>query len=189
MSEQNARICLNETDENCARVNMAQTKMITVQPARVDEVLQIKQVLSSTWIDTYRAFMPIDVIHKITALWHSPETLAAEIETENVYFALAKDENNAILGLLSAASRDNEIVTVGRLYVLPAHQRRGIGAMLLDACIAAFPGAHQLRLEVEAENAKGLAFYRKVGFKEFARKQETIEGITLTVIRMELQLT
>ena len=167
---------------------MAQTKMITVQPARVDEVLQIKQVLTETWIDTYCTFIPVEVIHKITALWHSPETLAAEIESENVYFALAKDEDNAILGLLSAARRDNGIVAIGRLYVLPSYQRRGIGAVLVDACIAAYPGARQLRLEVEAENAKGLAFYRKQGFKELARKLETIEDIELTTIEMELQL-
>ena len=75
--------------------------VVTVQPAKEDDVKQIKQVLSETWIDTYHSFIPVEVIHKITALWHSPETLAAEIETENVYFALAKDENSAILGLLS----------------------------------------------------------------------------------------
>ena len=162
--------------------------MITIQPAAADDIRQIKQVLTETWIDTYQTFIPVEVIQNITALWHSPETLAAEIEIENVYFALAKDETNAVLGLLTAARRDNEIVAIGRLYVLPAHQRRGIGAMLLDACIAAFPGARQLRLEVEAENAKGLAFYRKQGFKELARKLETIEDIELTTIEMELQL-
>lgn len=162
--------------------------VITVQPAKVDDIQQIKRVLSETWIDTYHTFLPLEVIHKITELWHKAETLAAEIETESVYFALARDESNDILGLLSAARRDDENVSIGRLYVLPAHQRRGIGAQLLDACIAAYPGVRQLRLEVEAENAKGLAFYRKQGFTELARKQETIEDIELTTIEMELQL-
>ena len=162
--------------------------MITVQPAKVDDIQQIKQLLRETWIDTYHTFIPVEVIYKITALWHKPETLAAEIENENVCFAVAIDENNAILGLLTAARRSDDIVTIGRLYVLPAHQRRGIGVKLLDACIAAFPGARQLRLEVEAENANGIAFYRKQGFKELARKQATIEEVTLTTIEMELQL-
>ena len=162
--------------------------MITVQPAEVDEVQEIKQVLSDTWIDTYRAFMPLEVIHKITALWHKPETLATEIENNNVYFAVAKDEKGAILGLLTAGRRSHDIVSIGRLYVLPAHQRRGIGGQLLADCIATFPGTRQIRLEVEAENGKGLAFYRRAGFNELSRKQETIEGITLTAIEMQLQL-
>jgi len=162
--------------------------MFTIQPAKVDDIQQIKQLLVETWIDTYHTFIPVEVIHKITALWHKPESLAAEIENENVCFAVARDENNVILALLTAAQHD-DIVSIGRLYVLPAHQRRGIGAQLLEDCIAAFPGARKLRLGVEAENAKGLAFYRKQGFTEFARRQAAIEDITLTVIDMELQLT
>ncbi len=162
--------------------------MITVQPAKVDEIQQIKQLMRETWIDTYQTFIPVEVIYKITTLWHKPETLAAEIENENVCFAVAKDENNAILGLLTAARSSDDIVYIGRLYVLPAHQRQGIGVKLLEACIAAFPGARQLRLDVEAENSNGLAFYHKQGFTELGRKQATIEDITLTVIEVELQL-
>ncbi len=114
--------------------------MITVQPAGIEEAPEIKQVLSETWIDTYGPFLPADVIQKVTALWHSPETLAAEIENPRVYFGVAKDERNAILGLVTAGRQSEEIVNVARLYVRPAYQRQGIGAKLLNACIAAFPG-------------------------------------------------
>ena len=162
--------------------------MITVQPAKVDDIQQIKQLMRETWIDTYQTFIPVEVIYKITTLWHKPETLAAEMENEHVCFAVAKDESNAILGVLTAARRSEDIVYMGRLYVLPAHQRQGIGVKLIEACIAAFPGARQLRLEVEAENAKGLAFYHKQGFTEIGRREATIEEITLTTIEMELQL-
>ena len=162
--------------------------MIAIQPAKVDDIQQIKQLMRETWIDTYQTFIPVEVIYKITTLWHKPETLAAEIENEHVCFAVARDESDTVLGLLTAARRSDDTVSIGRLYVLPAHQRQGIGVKLLEACIAAFPGARQLRLEVEAENAKGLAFYRKQGFTELGRKQATIEDITLTVIEVELQL-
>ena len=138
--------------------------MITVQPANVDEIQQIRQLMRETWIDTYHTFIPVEVIYKITALWHKPETLAAEIENENVCFAVAKDENNATLGLLTAARRSDDIVYIGRLYVLPAHQRQGIGVKLLEACIAAFPGARQLRLDVEAENSERPRLLPQTGF-------------------------
>ena len=87
--------------------------MITVQPAGIEEALEIKQVLSETWIDTYGPFLPADVIQKVTALWHSPETLAAEIENPRVYFGLAKDERNAILGLVTAGRQSEDIVKRG----------------------------------------------------------------------------
>ena len=166
----------------------AEVGMITVQPAGVEEVHEIKQVLSETWIDTYGPFLPAEVIQKVTTLWHSPETLAAEIENSRVFFTVAKDEHGAILGLMAADRSSDEVVSVGRLYVRPGYQRRGIGGMLLDACIAAFPGARRLRLEVEAQNGKGLSFYRKQGFKEISRKEEEIEGISLKVIEMEKQI-
>ncbi|MCY3898865.1 MAG: N-acetyltransferase [Caldilineaceae bacterium] len=162
--------------------------MITIQPAQVEEVQEIKQVLSKTWVDTYNSFLPVEVINKITSLWHSPEGLAVEIEDERVCFSVAKDEHGAILGLATAGRPTDEVVYIARLYVLPGHQRQGIGARLMDACVAAFPETETLRLEVEEQNEKGLSFYRKQGFREISRKEEELEGVSLTVVEMEKKL-
>ena len=174
-----------DTDSSSSRRG---SRMITVQPAEVDEVQAIKKVLSETWIDTYGPFLPVEVIQKVTALWHNPKTLAAEIENERVFFHVAKDEHGSIVGLLTAGRPSDDIVIIGRLYVLPGHQRQGIGGKLLEACAAAFPEAQRLRLEVEAKNEKGMAFYRKQGFEEVSRKEEKIEETTLEVVEMERQL-
>ncbi len=162
--------------------------MITIQPAQVEEVQDIKQVLSETWIDTYSSFLPVEVIQGITSLWHSPEGLAAEIEDERVCFSVAKDEHGAILGLVTAGRPTDEVVYIARLYVLPGHQRHGIGARLMEACVAAFPGTETLRLEVEEQNEKGLSFYQKQGFSEISCKEEELEGVSLTVVEMEKKL-
>ncbi len=159
--------------------------MISIQPATVDDIAEIKQVLSDTWIDTYSSFLPVEVIHKITTLWHSPEGLAAEIGDERVCFSVATNELGAILGLVTAGRPSDEVVYIGRLYVLPGHQRLGIGAKLLDACESFFSGFQVLRLEVEAQNEKGMSFYRKQGFRETSRKEQEIEGISLVVVEME----
>ncbi|MDE0141366.1 MAG: GNAT family N-acetyltransferase [Caldilineaceae bacterium] len=159
-----------------------------IQPAKIEEVQEIKQVLSETWIDTYSSFLPVEVIHKITSLWHSPATLAAEIENERVLFNVAKNEQGEIIGLLTANRPSDEVIYIARLYVLPGHQRQGIGGKLLDACVQAFPGAEILRLEVEEQNEKGLLFYLKQGFRKRSRKEEELEGISLMVIGMEKRL-
>ncbi len=159
--------------------------MIAIQPAEFEEVQEIKQVLRETWIDTYSSFLHVEVIHKITSLWHSQETLAAEIKNERVFFNVAKNEQGEIIGLLTAGRRSDKVVYIARLYVLPGHQRQGIGGKLLDACVAAFPEAEILRLEVEEQNEKGLSFYRKQGFREISRKEEELEGISMMVVAME----
>ncbi|MXY95033.1 MAG: GNAT family N-acetyltransferase [Caldilineaceae bacterium SB0670_bin_27] len=162
--------------------------MIAIQPAEIEEVQEIKQVLSGTWTDTYSSFLPVEVIHKITSLWHSPATLAAEIENERVLFNVAKNEQGEIIGLLTANRPSDEVIYIARLYVLPGHQRQGVGGKLLDACVQAFPGAEILRLEVEEQNEKGLLFYRKQGFRKISRKEEELEGISLMVVGMEKRL-
>ncbi|MEM7538792.1 MAG: hypothetical protein AAF639_41920 [Chloroflexota bacterium] len=54
--------------------------------------------------------------------------------------------------------------------------------------MGAAPDAKRLWLEVEAENEKGLSFYRKHGFVEQETKEDVIEGEMLQTIVMEKQL-
>jgi ribosomal protein S18 acetylase RimI-like enzyme len=68
-----------------------------------------------------------------------------------------------------------------RLYVLPSFQRRSFGARLLAAVIERHAAATSVRLNVEAANAKGQAFYRKHGFNVVGETLE--EGVR--VLKME----
>lgn len=163
--------------------------MVTVQRANVEEVQEIKQVLSETWIDTYGSFLSQDTIQKVTTVWHNPQLLASQVQNPEIFFGVAKDEGNAILGLVTARKQGDDAVVVDRLYVSPQYQRKGIGSKLLEESIIAFPGTRRLRLEVEEQNEKGLSFYRKQGFKEISRKEERVEDETLKVIEMEKQLS
>ena len=59
---------------------------------------------------------------------------------------------------------------------------------LLDACVSFFSGFQTLRLEVEAQNEKGMDFYLKQGFRETSRKEQEVEGISLEVVEMEKKI-
>jgi ribosomal protein S18 acetylase RimI-like enzyme len=75
------------------------------------------------------------------------------------------------------------VLTISRLYVAPGRQRQGIGKRLLDAAIARHPNCDTIRLVVEAENAKGIAFYEREGFSTVG--EAVVEGIRH--LRMEQQ--
>ncbi len=69
-------------------------------------------------------------------------------------------------------------------FVHPGHARRGIGSMLMRACIAAAHAAGFQRLELVA-TLPGEPLYRKFGFAELERFEDTLPDSTrVPVVRM-----
>jgi ribosomal protein S18 acetylase RimI-like enzyme len=81
-----------------------------------------------------------------------------------------------------------ELLLVTRLYVLPEFQRQGIGKMMMDESYRALPQTRQVRVDVEEQNPKGRAFYRKLGFMEVGMKTDDVAGTTLNSVVMERHL-
>jgi ribosomal protein S18 acetylase RimI-like enzyme len=76
-----------------------------------------------------------------------------------------EDDESGIVGMVTARGRRDHL-EIARLYVHPESQRRGAGTRLLAAARDAFPDLGRVRLEVEAQNPKGRAFYAKLGYAE-----------------------
>jgi ribosomal protein S18 acetylase RimI-like enzyme len=163
--------------------------MVTIQIATPDQIPEIKNVLSTTWIDTYGEYLPDTAIQKVTTTWHAPKILEEQIVSENMYFGVAKEDSGTIVGLVTISRLDPDNLILNRLYVLPDQQRQGIGQQLLQEGIRNFPGAKKMYLEIQDQNPKGLSFYQKQGFKELKRKEDQIDGATINVIVMEKELT
>lgn len=161
--------------------------MITIHRARLTEVAAIKKVLSETWIDTYGQIYLPKTIETITSQWHHPEQLSKQIQDPEFYFGVAKDREE-IIGLTTVKRLDDSTLIMGRLYIQSSHQRQGIGARLMKEAISAFPGIKRLRVEVEEQNQKGIAFYKRHGFKEIGRKTETVAGQQMSSIEMEKEI-
>ena len=163
--------------------------MITIERVTAEDIPEVKQLLSETWADTYSGILSPQTIQTVTTAWHAPHLLAQQAQNPDLFFAVAKDEHGKHLGLITIGKTDPDALMLYRLYVHPAFQRQGIGSKLVDAALIEFPAAKKMQLEVEADNKKGIAFYLKSGFKEIARRDETIEGEVLKVIVMEKLLT
>jgi ribosomal protein S18 acetylase RimI-like enzyme len=119
--------------------------------------------------------LPEAAIETMTSQWHAPELLEQQMQNPAIYFAIARD-GGIVAGVITARKQDDAIV-VDRLYVRPQCQRRGIGRQLLESSYRAFRDAQRVRLTVEAENRKGVAFYAKQGFRETARIKTWLERI------------
>jgi ribosomal protein S18 acetylase RimI-like enzyme len=160
--------------------------MFSIERATVDEVDQIKQVLSETWVATYADHLSRSTIEQVTTLWHDPGFLRSQIEKPGDYFAMAKDAGT-IIGLITVVASNGEL-HLARLYVRPEYQRKGVGTRLLNAAIASYPGAAVIRLEVEQQNAKALAYWRSQKFVDSGTNIAQVGTDEMVVIKMERKL-
>ncbi len=95
----------------------------------------------------------------------SIEALRSSLERYPYWVSV--DENGAILGVANLGEFDGESV-LGKLYVRPQAQGRGIGSQLLAAVMEAAEGP-QLTLEYVDGNVSAAAFCRDHGFEEVRR--------------------
>jgi ribosomal protein S18 acetylase RimI-like enzyme len=135
-----------------------------VRTASERDLETIKALLADTWHATYDAIYGVERVDEITAEWHSLASLKARLTRPNSEFLVANDGKTIAGMAFAAASGDAKTVMLHQLYVLPRHQRAGVGRLLLDEIEQCFPEARMLRLEVEEANAGAIAFYEANGF-------------------------
>lgn len=135
-----------------------------VRTASERDIPAIRALLVETWHDTYDAIYGAERVTEITDDWHSVPALARRLTEPRSEFLVA-DDGSEIAGVgFAAADEAGETVTLHQLYVRPAQQGRGVGGLLLDELIDSFPDAQRMRLEVEPENSRAVAFYEAQGF-------------------------
>ena len=139
--------------------------MFFVRTAGERDLASISALLETTWHATYDALYGAGKVAEITASWHTVEALRPRIGRLDSEFVVADDgETIAGMAFAAAGSEDSKLVTLHQLYVLPAHQRRGVGSDLLVEIEQSFPDATRMRLEVEIANTAAMRFYEAKGF-------------------------
>ncbi len=141
---------------------------ISIRHAVADDLPAVSELLAATWHDTYDALLGADWVNEVSGRWHAVENLREQLDVPGTSFLVAVDQGR-IVGHILVDERKPPVLVITRLYVLPAHQRGGVGERLLAAAIAEHPASEVLRLDVEARNEKGIAFYRRDGFRETGR--------------------
>jgi ribosomal protein S18 acetylase RimI-like enzyme len=140
---------------------------VFVRTASERDLEVIRTLLVETWHATYDKIYGAEKVTAITDDWHSIVSLRSRLTRPNSEFLVA-DDGERISGM-SYAAADGTVIMLYQLYVLPAFQGRGVGGMLLDEISESFPEARLIRLEVEEQNAKAIAFYLANGFQQTSR--------------------
>jgi GNAT superfamily N-acetyltransferase len=92
------------------------------------------------------------------------DELVSSFSEMRIYAYLEQDE---ALGVAALWAEDAVVGRICRVYVLPAHQRRGIGTALMGYVEqeAAALGLQRLRLHVVAQAGWAVSFYRQQGYR------------------------
>ena len=145
-----------------------------IRPAIPQDAEDTRRVLVETWHDTYDPLLGSDKVAEITGRWHAAEVLTQQISLPDASFLVA-GHLGRLIGHAFARVPQPGVLFLSRLYVLPSWQRRGLGTRMLEAVTERHSGAARMRLSVEAENGKGMAFYHRHGFAVMGERTE--EGL------------
>ena len=154
-----------------------------IRPAREGDLAAISALLHETWHHAYDAVLGAARVAELGAEWHRPERLRRELARDGALLLVA-ERGGTILGVISATLDAEATMTVGRLYVRPALQRRGIGAQLLASAAGGFDGAPaRTYLKALQGNAAAQLFYERQGFCAIGPLTEGAAGPGITFAR------
>ena len=123
----------------------------------------------------------------------SPESMSSELASRHTYYLFAFDPMDPAAiagygGLL--APRNSDDADIQTLAVSPAARRRGLGRAIVVALIAeaVARGAHQVFLEVRADNPSARALYDSLGFEQIAVREKYYQpdGVDAQIMRVTL---
>lgn len=151
---------------------------VTVRPATLEDVDAFVEVGRRTWPQTYAPVAGDDYVTLGLAKWWTPEAVRPVVEAGR---ALVAELDRQIVGVSAVGPLHGDLVLF-RLYVVPEHQGRGIGQLLIDEVFerARETGHRILRLSYLDGNESACAFYGRNGFRE-SHREATGDGIPQSV--------
>lgn len=152
-----------------------------IRAATADDAAQLARVHVDTWRAAYRGLLPDRLLAALSYEAREQRWRAGLAQAEPQLFTLiAEDDAGMVVGFTSGGPErdgtpgyDGEIYAV---YVLPDHQRRGLGRQLLAAAALSLAdrGFRAAMLWVLEDNSQARAFYEALGGQVAGRKSAVI---------------
>jgi GNAT superfamily N-acetyltransferase len=147
---------------------------VFIRPATAYDVDAVVDVGRRTWPQTYAPIAGEDYVRMGLAKWW---TVAATRPLVVAGKATVAELDGEVVGVAVVGPLKGDLVLF-RLYVVPEHQGRGIGRMLLEDVlqVARERGHRIIRLSYLDGNVNAERFYRAFGFTE-SHREPTGDGI------------
>jgi len=139
-----------------------------------------------------RALAPHDVTSRLPLIFPSLSSADAfAAPASNFWVAVDESEPDAVLGAISIIVGEGgaDAAELNAFYVADAHQRRGLGARLMDAALAFCRAAGVRRVALTSNVGHyepAIAYYEKRGFAR-TKQFEVAPGIVLVEMELELR--
>lgn len=153
--------------------------MFFVRTASERDLAKVSTLLAETWHATYDALYGVEKVSEITARWHSVPVLKSRLERKDSEFVVADNGREfAGMGYAAMAKDRPKTALLHQLYVLPRHQRQGIGRDMFAELETCFPDANAMLLEVDPRNNAAVAFYLAHGFVKVGEATHTADDVS-----------
>jgi ribosomal protein S18 acetylase RimI-like enzyme len=150
---------------------------IRIVPATAESLDSISQLAGVIWRACYPGILSSEQIDYMLDRMYALNVLRDEITSAGIHYdlLLADDE---LIGFASYGPAAPATFKLHKLYLHPEYHGRGLGALLLRHCeeqVQAL-GARKLVLNVNKNNSKAIATYRRCGFDVAASEVTDIGG-------------
>ncbi|MCP8968425.1 GNAT family N-acetyltransferase [Ectobacillus ponti] len=150
------------------------------------DIAQVQHVAKASWNETYEGIIPMEIQEAFLRYAYSEDMMKKRMQTSCL---LVAERGECIVGFINVSLPDEQKeAELFAIYLLPDHQRVGIGKALLLAAIRHTPDARSLCVNVERDNFKGQRFYAKQGFEVIDEFDDDFDGHILKTTRMVLRL-
>lgn len=133
------------------------------------------------------------IMHIETTTFHndawSRDAMAADIASQHTHYLVAVRAGvEAYAGLF--APRGSEQADIQTIAVAESARRNGLGRQLMTELIteATSRGAHEIFLDVRADNPNAQALYESLGFRAFATRKGYYQPDNIDAIVMRLEV-
>jgi len=154
-------------------------QQVSIRRAEPADAGQLSALAARAFEETYAADNRPEDMAAYLQQHFTPERQAAELAEPDSTYLLAEVEGEAVGyarllagGLPDCLTGAGHGIELARLYVLVAWQGRGVGAALMESCLALARAQSGvlLWLAVWKRNHRALAFYRRWQFREVGEK-------------------
>ena len=158
---------------------------VHVRSAKVFDIAPIQSVARESWAAAYDGIIPEAVQKEALERWYRSDALRESIESKDSIFLVA--EREGVIAGFAHFTMDQDVADLGRIYVMPGDQRRGIGRHLMTSGLQQLQlrGVRSLSVRVEQQNAQARRFYESGGFRYVTESIASLFGYPLAIVVYE----